>query len=59
MDKTRNWMAEKIVWLIVAISLLAIFAPRGEGVLRQLMPLLMLILGYYFGGEPQAKARDR
>jgi len=49
MDKMRQGLAITLVWLVVAVSLLATFAPRGEGVLRQLLPPLMLILGYYFG----------
>ena len=58
MDKMRNWLAGTLVWLVVAVSLLATFAARGESVLRQLLPALMLILGYYFGRNPKAKARN-
>jgi hypothetical protein len=56
MDKMRNRLAATLVWLVVAISLLATFAPRAESVLRQLLPALMLILGYYFGQKPKVKA---
>lgn len=58
MEKMRRWLAVTLVALVVAVSLLATFAPRGEGVLRLLLPALMLVLGYYFGRKPKAKARN-
>lgn len=58
MNKTRHWLAVTIVASVVCVSLLAIFAPRGEGILRLLLPAFMVVLGYYFGRRPKAKARD-
>ena len=58
MNKIRQWLAFTLIALVVVISLIATFAPRGEGVLRLLLPALMLVLGYYFGRKPKASARN-
>jgi hypothetical protein len=49
MEKQRQQITIVFVALIVILALTAIVAPTANHVLNQLLPALMLILGYYFG----------
>jgi hypothetical protein len=48
-DKQRQQITIVFVALVVVLALTAIVAPTANHVLNQLLPALMLILGYYFG----------
>ncbi len=49
MDKIRHRLATALVCSVVFVALVAAFLPRAGEVLNQLLPALMLTLGYYFG----------
>lgn len=48
----RYFVTIMIVSLISFIAIVAIFKPTANKILEQLIPLLMLIIGYYYGRKP-------
>lgn len=49
MDKIRHRLAAALVFSVVCVAVVAAFQPKASEVLNQLLPALMLTLGYYFG----------
>ena len=49
MKATRHQIMVAITALITVIAIVAVVNPQASNVLDQLLPTLMLILGYYFG----------
>jgi hypothetical protein len=48
MDKERQRITIVFLALVVIVALTAVVKPTATTVLAQLIPVLMLILGYYF-----------
>ena len=48
-DGIRSWLAICITVLVSIVALGAAYETSADGVLGKLLPLLTLILGYYFG----------
>jgi len=51
MIETRHRLATVVTLLIAVIALSATVNTGAERVLDQLMPVMLLILGYYFGSR--------
>lgn len=49
MNRTRHWLAFIIVFSTIGIAISSIFIDQATSILSQFIPIVMLILGYYFG----------
>jgi hypothetical protein len=49
MEKTRDRLAITLMYSVIIAALISTFVPRANEVFHELLPGLMLTLGYYFG----------
>jgi len=45
----RSWLAICITLLVSIVALVAAYETSADGVFGKLLPILALVLGYYFG----------
>lgn len=50
-DEMRSWLAICITLLASIIALIAAYETSADGVFGKILPILTLVLGYYFGKE--------
>lgn len=48
-DGMRSWLAICITLLVAIVALVAAYETSADGVFGKLLPILTLVLGYYFG----------
>lgn len=51
MGATRRHLAIMVTLLVASVALLAIPLPNASGVFDKLLPLLTLVLGFFFGHQ--------
>jgi hypothetical protein len=54
---TRRLLAVLVTILVAALAVVAVAQPAANAVFDRLLPLLTLILGYYFGNTPKGSSK--
>jgi hypothetical protein len=52
-DRTRLYLALMVGALFIVLALVAVVQPTASAVLDKVLPLLTMVLGYFFGREVQ------
>ena len=52
-DRTRLYLALMVGALFIALALITVVQPTAGAVLDKVLPLLTMVLGYFFGCEVQ------
>ena len=52
-DRTRFYLAIMVATLVAVLALVAVVQPSASAVLDKLMPLLTMVIGFFFGQQVQ------
>lgn len=48
-DRTRHYLTIIVTVVVMVVALVALVYPAAEAILDKLLPLLTLVIGYFFG----------